>query len=641
MILILGGTTEGRIAVRILEEAGKLFYYSTKGDEQEIILHNGIRLQGAMEAEAAVTFCEEHGIRLLIDAAHPFAEQLHKTVERVSEETGIPVIRFERVFPDRDQVHVTWCGDYEEAIRRIEKEKLSRLLVLTGVQSISKLERLRREGIRCYFRILDRDSSRELARKQGCPEEDICYYRAGEEERNLMRRLRPEAILTKESGVSGGFLEKVEAARELGIRVFAIRRPPTPESFLTVNGGHGLRRMLENLLPDFFPLRSGLTTGTCAAAAAVAATWDIFHVGGEGRPTAFEVTLPDGETIPVPVEPRTEQLCEGLTDSRSGMFEACASVIKDAGDDPDITHGMRIVTRVSIPFLRDGETVGRDGNTAAGEAVSEGEPPVLIRGGEGVGTVTLPGLGMEPGSPAINATPLRMIGENVRRCLRQCGGAGRVGTVVVTVSVPGGEEAAKRTFNPRLGIEGGISIIGTSGIVKPFSSEAFVNSIRKSVEVARATGSPRMVISSGAKSERYIKSRYPDLPAQAFVHYGNFIGETLKIAAELGIPRVTLGVMMGKAVKLAEGKLDTHSKKGTMNKSFILDIARQAGCSGETLARMEEMNLARELWDILPLHERGTFCHLLTGNCLRHCAPLLPEGELTLLLITENGEIHV
>lgn len=641
MILILGGTTEGRVAVRVLEEGGKPFYYSTKGDEQEVPLYNGRRLQGALEETEAAAFCEEHGVRLLIDAAHPFAERLHKTVERVSEQAGIPVIRFERVFPERDRVGITWCTDYEEAIWRIKQTGILRLLVLTGVQSISKLEQLRREGVRCHFRILDRDSSRELARRQGCPGEDIYYYRAGEDERILMRRLCPEAILTKESGISGGFPEKVAAAQELGIRVFAICRPPTPGSFRIVNGEHGLRRMVERLLPEFFSLRSGLTTGTCAAAAAAAAVWDIFHPGGEGRPAEFEVALPDGETIPVPVEARTERLREGLPEGGNGKSEACASVIKDAGDDPDITHSMRIVAHVSLSFPRDGESGGRNETAVAGGTARTDDPLVLVRGGEGVGTVTLPGLGLEPGSSAINLTPLRMIGENVRRYVRQYGGTGYVEKVEVTVSVPGGEEAAKRTFNPRLGIKGGISIIGTSGIVKPFSTEAFVSSIRKSVEVARATGSPRMVISSGAKSERYIRARYPDLPPQAFVHYGNFIGETLKIAAELGIPRVTLGVMMGKAVKLAEGKLDTHSKKGTMNKAFILDIARQAGCTRETLAHVEGMTLARELWDLLPSGERESFCRLLAGHCLRHCAPLLPEGELTLLLITENGEIHV
>lgn len=119
MILIFGGTTEGRIAIQTLEEAGKTFYYSTKGDEQDVLLHNGIRLQGAMDAIEIETFCAQHHIKLLIDAAHPFATQLHETLEQVSVESNIPVIRFERIFPERDEEHITWCRDYDDAIEKI------------------------------------------------------------------------------------------------------------------------------------------------------------------------------------------------------------------------------------------------------------------------------------------------------------------------------------------------------------------------------------------------------------------------------------------------------------------------------------------------------------------------------------------
>ena len=159
--------------------------------------------------------------------------------------------------------------------------------------------------------------------------------------------------------------------------------------------------------------------------------------------------------------------------------------------------------------------------------------------------------------------------------------------------------------------------------------------------MACATGSPRIVISSGAKSERYIKAYYPELPAQAFVHYGNFIGETLKIADKLKLPRVTLGVMIGKAVKLAEGHLDTHSKKVTMNKEFIQDIAHRTGCNEDVLTAIRNMNLARELWDIIPAEKLETFSKLLTEHCKQCCAPLLPDGELTILLISEDGKIYV
>lgn len=631
MILILGGTTEGRIAVRTLEEAGKPFYYSTKGDEQEVPLHNGIRLQGAMDTIDLEAFCRKNHIRLLIDAAHPFAEQLHRTVEEVAGKLDIPVIRYDRIFPERNEKDIIWCDNYEDAIQNIKKEGVFTLLALTGVQSICKLKTLWQESICCYFRILDRESSRKLAKQQGYPEEHLYYYHAGEDERLLMRQLHPEAVLIKESGVSGGFIEKVEAARELGIQIFALRRPAMPETFLPVNGEHGLRRMVEKLLPDFYPLHSGLTTGTCATAAAVAATWDLFNISQKPRPTEFPVVLPCGETIMVPVE-KQERLPHTSFMNDDWMMETEAYVIKDAGDDPDITDGMQIRANVAVPFKMD--------DSSPKDTVNESDYNIIVCGGEGVGIVTMPGLGLEVGTSAINSTPRKMIEDNVKRCLKQQHILNEPNPFVVTISVPGGEEIAKRTFNPRLGVEGGISIIGTSGIVKPFSSEAFVNSIRKSMEVARATNSPRFVISSGAKSERFIKAYYPDLPGQAFVHYGNFIGDTLKIAAELELPRVTLGVMIGKAVKLAEGSLDTHSKKTVMNKSFIQEIARQSGCKEETIISIEQMNLARELWDIIPTDRLENFSKLLIENCHRYCDPLLPNGELTILLITEDGKIY-
>lgn len=630
MILIFGGTTEGRIAIQTLEEAGKTFYYSTKGDEQDVLLHNGIRLQGAMDAIEIETFCAQHHIKLLIDAAHPFATQLHETLEQVSVESNIPVIRFERIFPKRDEEHITWCRDYDDAIEKIQKEKIFILLALTGVQTIGKLKPLWQNAC-CYFRILDRDRSRKLAREQGFSEKNLYYYTPGEDEQVLMKQLHPEAILLKESGISGGFCEKVEAARQLGIRIFAICRPKTSDKFICVNGEHGLRRIIEKHLPDFFPLRSGLTTGTCAAAAAVAATWDVFNIYFKKRPTEFPVVLPNGETIQVPVEPQRHIPHSDLLENGDGMFETSATVIKDAGDDPDITNGMKVVANIAIPFRIDDPLP---------EDTPQDDYNIIVCGGEGVGVVTMPGLGLELGSSAINDTPREMIKKNVKLWLERLHIAKQPNPILITISIPGGEEIAKRTFNPRLGIEGGISIIGTSGIVKPFSSEAFINSIRKSMEVAKATRNPRIVISSGAKSERFIKAYYPDLPTQAFVHYGNFIGETLKIAAEEQVPHVTLGVMMGKAVKLAEGNLDTHSKKVTMNKEFIQDLARQTGCSEETLAAIGQMNLARELWDIIPEELLEKFGKALIELCHRHCAPLLPNGELTVLLITENGKIY-
>ena len=582
MILVFGGTTEGRKAVEVLEEGGNTYYYSTKTGEQDITLHHGQRIDGALDAEAMQTFCREHGIRLIVDAAHPFASQLHQTIAQVSESLSIPTIRYERIYPERDP-EITWIDDYSQIPRDIHS-----LLATTGVQSIAKLKPLEAEGIRIYYRILQRESSIALALKQGASSEQLCYY---EDPQDIP--VEAEAILLKESGLSGGFSEKVEAAKAKGMRIIALKRPQTPAIFTIVNGPYGLRRAVEKLLPEFYPLHSGLTTGTCATAAAIAATIKLLK---NETPEEVPVMLPNGETIMVAV----------------GYGEDCAYCIKDAGDDPDVTNGLEIGAVVEQALMQGRRSL------------------IMIEGGMGVGTFTLPGFDYPPGSPAINKAPREMICKNIEPLIDEHT------PLNITIFVPQGEEIARRTFNPRLGIEGGISIIGVSGIVKPFSEEAFIDSIRKCMTVAKASGSDRVVINSGGKSERFVKALYPDLPAQAFVEYGNYIGETLKIAHELDIRKVTLGVMLGKAVKLAAGHLDTHSRRATMDKVFVKQLLDEAHCDVD----ITPITLARELWDLLPKEKAKAFARVIISHCADHCAPLLPNGSLTILLITDEGTIY-
>ena len=582
MILVFGGTTEGRKTVEVLEEGGNTYYYSTKTGEQDITLHHGQRIDGALNAEAMQTFCREYGIRLIVDAAHPFASQLHQTIALVSELLNVPTIRYERIYPERDP-EITWIDDYSQIPRDIHS-----LLATTGVQSISKLKPLEAEGIRIYYRILQRESSIALALKQGASSEQLCYY---EDPQDIP--VEVEAILLKESGLSGGFSEKVEAAKAKGMRIIALKRPQTPAIFTIVNGPYGLRRMVEKLLPEFYSLHSGLTTGTCATAAAIAATIKLLK---NETPEEVPVVLPNGETIHVPV--------------RYG--EDCAYCVKDAGDDPDVTNGLEIGAVAEHTLMQGKRSL------------------IVIEGGIGVGTFTLPGFDYPPGSPAINKAPREMICKNIEPLIDEHT------PLNITIFVPQGEEIARRTFNPRLGIEGGISIIGVSGIVKPFSEEAFIDSIRKCMTVAKASGSDRVVINSGGKSERFVKGLYPDLPAQAFVEYGNYIGETLKIAHELDIRNVTLGVMLGKAVKLAAGHLDTHSRRATMDKAFVKQLLDEAHCD----VNITSITLARELWDLLPTEKAKAFAQVIISHCADHCAPLLPNGSLTILLITDEGTIY-
>ena len=592
MILILGGTTEGRLAVKVADEAGSPYYYSTRGIQQEIACRNGIHLTGGMDVEAMTSFCIHHQIRLLVDAAHPFAVGLHQTVYETAIRLNLPVVRVERSYPER-ATDIVWCEDYEDAVYQLEKDRIHSLLSLTGVQTIGKL---RGYWVKhpCWFRILKRDESLALARSQGFDEQRIVYYQA-EDEESLLKRLTPQAILTKESGETGGFQQKIDVARMLGIPVYVVKRPSLPDSFMNVTGEYGLRKQIEKWVPGFYPLRSGYTTGACATAASKAALLGLL---GRDIPSLIPIRFPNGETLSLPV-----------VDVQWGEESVSAIVVKDAGDDPDVTHGHRIVSTIRF----------------------SSHPGIHFLQGEGVGKVTLPGLGLEIGEPAINKVPRQMM-EQESSALYQ-------GGLDVTISVPDGRELAKRTFNPKLGIVDGISIIGTSGIVRPFSSEAFVEAIRREIEVAQALGCTHLVINSGAKSERYLKNEFPDLLPQAFVHFGNFIGETLRIADELHIPEVTMGIMIGKAVKLAEGFLDTHSKKVVMNKAFLKQLAIKSGCSQEAFALIENLTLARELWEHLSEADASLFFTELLDNCYAHCRPLMPGGKLTILLIDEEGYI--
>ena len=592
MILVFGGTTEGRRAAAVLEQAGSPYYYSTRGSGQEVELVHGVRLSGTMDTAAVVAFCREKSIRLIVDAAHPFAEQLHRNLLVAAEEVRIPLIRYDRIYPPHTD-DITWCSDYADAIRRLEDAGVRRLLALTGVQTIGRLKPYWQHHD-TWFRILDRDSSREIAAAHGFPQERLLQadprqlapqqQDAQQLDSQLLLSLRPEAILTKESGISGGFVEKVEAAKAAGIKVFVIESPKVHaprQAGGIVNGPHGLRRMVEQLLPDFFPLRSGLTTGTCATAAAVAA---LCRLQTGATPPEVPVRLPDGETICVPV----------------GYARDYAFCIKDAGDDPDVTNGAEV------------------------QASLQPSDHFEIRGGEGVGRFTLPGFDYPPGEAAINRGPRQMLRDNIP------------GDYIVTISVRGGAELARRTFNPRLGIEGGISVIGVSGIVQPYSEEAFLESIRKCMEVARASGAPRIVLGSGAKSEDALRALYPELPPQAFVQYGNFVGRTLCMATDLAIRSVTLGVMLGKAVKLAAGQLDTHSRHATFDREFLRQLLTESHCDSSLADRI---TLVRELWDLLPADSLPAFVHTVLDHCLRHCRPLLPDGDLTLLLIDDEGHI--
>lgn len=606
MILIFGGTTQGRVSVEVCDRAAKRFFYSTKGEQQNIFAANMIRTYGAMNCEDIVSFCKENHIELIVDAAHPFAEQLHQNIILATKKLDIPLIRFDRIPSKTSYEKAIYFKNIDLAIEHIKTNSLQNILALTGVKSAPLLTNYAKENP-LTLRIVNRRESLDIIEDCSFPKKSIIFYDIEEGTTNdveICKALKIEHILTKESGESGGFEKKVEVAKSLNIPIYIIERPAKTAATTTVYGEYGLRREIERLLPSYFALHSGYTTGSCATAAAKSALYTLIT---HTNTPLCQITLPNGEPIDIAISKTLLHLKE-----KNNISFAESSVIKDGGDDPDVTHNIEIVAKV---------------------AFNDKNREILISGGEGIGVVTLPGLGLEIGSSAINATPRQMIISNLRSILLEHNISKGVD---VTISVPEGANIAHKTFNQRLGIVGGISILGTSGIVQPFSADAFLESIERQIEVVKALGYNDIIINSGAKSERHIKERYGSLPQQAYIQYGNLIGSTIELAAKNNIKNVVLGVMIGKAVKLANGATDTHSKRVVMEINFIKKVALDAGCSTSTIEAIDKITTARQLWDIIPKHEYFFFDKIVS-LCYDTCKPLIPNGNLEVLLINDNG----
>lgn len=300
-------------------------------------------------------------------------------------------------------------------------------------------------------------------------------------------------------------------------------------------------------------LRPGWTTGSCAAAAATAA-WQGLLVGE--CPDPVTITLPQGRTPSF-----------ALTQEERGEGWVRVAITKDAGDDPDVTHGAVVRARVS-----------------------RGEPGsgVVFRGGAGVGRVTLPGLPLPVGEPAINPVPRSYITSNLQAVSERCG---QGCDVEVEISVDGGEELARHTWNPRIGIVGGISILGTTGVVVPYSCSAWIDSIRRGVDVARAAGLTHLAGCTGSTSERVATELF-DVPELALIDMGDFVGAVLKYVSRHPVERLSLVGGFAKLSKLANGHLDLHSHRTRVDVAHLASIAAGAGASEGLVERIREQKTA-------------------------------------------------
>ena len=347
------------------------------------------------------------------------------------------------------------------------------------------------------------------------------------------------------------------------------------------------------------PLRHGYTTGSCAAAATKAALTALIV---QERQQEATIRLPVGQDV-------TFQLESCSYDAQS----ATAAIIKDGGDDPDATHGALIVSSVEW----------RD------------EPGIVLDGGVGVGRVTKPGLPVPIGEAAINPVPRKMIAEAAQAVLDQY--EVRRGVRVV-ISVPDGEEIAKKTLNGRLGIVGGISILGTRGIVVPFSTSAYKASVAQAINVAKEAGCQHIVLSTGGRSESFGMEMYPELPEEAFVEMGDFVGFAIKQCKNRQIKKVTLVGMMGKFSKVAQGVMMVHSKSAPVDFSFLAELAKKAGAAEELLEQIRTANTASQVGDLMA--DMPAFFENMCESCCR--AALREAGggmEIETVIITMKGSL--
>ena len=349
--------------------------------------------------------------------------------------------------------------------------------------------------------------------------------------------------------------------------------------------------------------RTGFTTGACSAAAAKAATLGL--LSGE-VPATVCARLPNGRDVSFPV-------IEGQVRGEGIHRIAHAVIVKDAGDDPDATHGAHLTADVRLLPHRRSE--------------------IVLKGGSGVGTVTKPGLGLEVGGPAINPAPQRNIRENVHAA------AGELlahDGLEVTISVPDGEERARKTLNARLGILGGISILGTTGIVRPYSTAAFRASVVQAVDVAATQEQTHVVFTTGGRTEKFAMRALPELDESCFVQMGDFVKAAFATAVKRRMARITVGAMVGKLTKMCQGLAVTHAWKAEVDRDILAAAAREVGAPADLVEEIRAAETARFAAERLAaLGLSAAFHRCLAGKAIRSLKAKYPGSYRLAVLVCD------
>ncbi|HEX2306436.1 MAG TPA: cobalt-precorrin-5B (C(1))-methyltransferase [Nitrososphaeraceae archaeon] len=351
-------------------------------------------------------------------------------------------------------------------------------------------------------------------------------------------------------------------------------------------------------------LRTGYTTGTCAAAATKAALSTLLN---REKLVKVNVSLPKDKQIAIDIAWIKYENEKSVT----------AAVVKDGGDDPDVTNGAEVWSTVSL---------------------LENANKIIIDGGIGVGRVTKPGLGLEIGKAAINPTPLKMINQAIDETLWQQK-KDRFGLSVI-ISVPKGKEIAKKTDNPRLGIMGGISILGTTGIVIPYSTASFAASIRQSIDVSKAMGSDTVILTTGGRSEDFARGIFGDSTADhAYIQIGDFIGFSIKQCAIKKIKKAYVIGFIGKLTKMAMGIKQTHVKGSHVDMNFLAELASRCGANIELVNQIKLANTARHVGELVDEFGFSIFYDVLCEEVYNHLSKYSPsELQIKIILLDFNGK---
>lgn len=605
-VLVFAGTTEGREIAEWLNDKRIESYVSVATEYGSTLLEDSEYIHvlcGRMNNQEMEAFFMEKQIQIVVDATHPFAKVVTENIRSACAKCKVQYIRCLRSagLSGEETDHLRIVSSIAEAVAFLEGTE-GNILISTGSKELGEYTKLTDYKERCYARVLSVKESVEKSIALGFEGKHLIAMQGPfsvDMNTAMLKSVNASYFVTKESGKTGGFYEKLEAARALNVTLVVIGRS-AEEGYSASEVCGKLEELTEGsnqnsqyIWKDQKKLRTGYTTGSCAAAAAKAAAHMLF-TGEEIR--EISLLTPSGVRLYLEVQDVMKK----------GRAVSCA-IRKDSGDDPDVTNGMLVYVKVSMN-PSDDIIDGSDEETgmAAGASVERTDaqpwgipecPNIVLKAGKGIGRITKKGLEQKIGEPAINVVPRQMICNAVREELKASDLADDM-PVEIVVWMPQGEEIAAKTFNPRLGIEGGISVLGTSGIVEPMSEKALTDTIYIDMKMKKEQGYSYCYVVPGNYGVDFLRETI-GYEEEKTVKCSNYIGEVIDDAVRLGMKGILLTGHVGKLVKIAAGIMNTHSRQADGRMEILAAHAGMAGASGDVVQRLMQCVTTVDALDIL------------------------------------------